>query len=99
MISKAIIVRGGEYKCKIFEVHLKLRDQQFKQSYKQLQQNLMITTNQKSKIDIHTKKKESKHSTKDSNQSQQKRTKNEGKRKKPIKTNPKQYNKVAIRTH
>ena len=48
---------------------------------------------------IHTKKKESKHSTKDSNQSQQKRTKNEGKRKKPIKTNPKQYNKVAIRTH
>ena len=30
MISKPVIVRGGEYKCRIFEMHLKLRDQQLK---------------------------------------------------------------------
>ena len=30
MISKPIIMRAGEYKCWIFEMHLKLRDQQLK---------------------------------------------------------------------
>jgi len=26
IISKSIIVTGGEYKCEVFEMHLKLRD-------------------------------------------------------------------------
>ena len=60
MISKPVIMRGGEYKCRIFEMHLKLRDQQLKtiiHMYRLLYQNLMVQTNQKSIIDIHTKKK------------------------------------------
>ena len=57
-------------------MHLKLRDQQL------LYQNLMVTTNQKSTIDTHTKKKkESKHNTKAVIKSQEKRTKEEGKKK------------------
>ena len=60
MISKAVIMRGREHKCRILEMHLKLRDQKLKTImylYKLLYQNLMVTTNQKSIIDIHTKKK------------------------------------------
>ena len=60
MISKPIIVRGGEYKCRIFKTHLKLRDQQLKTimyKYRLLYQNPMVTTNQTFIIDIHTKKK------------------------------------------
>ena len=53
-------------------MHLKLRDQQLKtimHMYRLLYQNLMVQTNQKSIIDIHTKKKkEFKHNTKDSHQ-------------------------------
>ena len=30
IISKPAIIRGGEYKCRIFDIHLKLRDQQLK---------------------------------------------------------------------
>ena len=30
MILKPVIMRGGEYKCRIFKMHLKLRDQQLK---------------------------------------------------------------------
>ena len=30
MTSKPVIMRGGEYKCQIFEMHLKVRDQQLK---------------------------------------------------------------------
>ena len=30
MVSKIIIVRGGEYKCKVDKMYLKLRDQQLK---------------------------------------------------------------------
>ena len=63
-------MRGGDYKCSIFKMHLKLRDQQLKAIiyiYDCCKKNLMVTTNQKSIIDIHTKKKkESKHNTKDS---------------------------------
>ena len=52
-------MRGGEYKCRIFEMHLKLRDQQLKTimyTYRLLYQNLMVTTNENSIIDINTKK-------------------------------------------
>ena len=60
MISKPTIMRRGECKCKILEMHLKLRDQQLKTIlyiYRLLYQNLMVTTNQKSTIDTHTQKK------------------------------------------
>ena len=33
LISKSAIVRGGEYKCRILEMHLKLRDQQLNLVY------------------------------------------------------------------
>ena len=53
-------------------MHLKLRDKKLKTIlciYKLLYQNLMVTENQKSTIDIHTqKKKQSKHNTKDIHQ-------------------------------
>ena len=53
-------------------MHLKLRDKKLKTIlciYKLLYQNLMVTANQKSTIDIHTqKKKQSKHNTKDIHQ-------------------------------
>ena len=72
MISKPVIVKGSEYKCRTLKMHLKLGDQQVKTimfTYRLLYQNLIVTTSQKSTIDIHTKKKkESKHNTKDSHQ-------------------------------
>ena len=72
MISKLAIMRRGEYKFRILEGHLKLRNQQFKPIlyiYRLQYQNLMLTTNQKSTIYMHTKKKKaSKHNTKVSHQ-------------------------------
>ena len=70
MILKPVIVRGGEYKCRIFETHLKLRDQQPKtimHIYRLLYQN---HGNRKPKIyNRYThKRKQSKHNTKDSHQ-------------------------------
>ena len=69
MMSKPVIVRGGEYKCEC----LKLRDQKRKTVMRErrglLYQNRKVITNQKSIIDMHKKKKkESKHNTKDSHQ-------------------------------
>ena len=58
--QKAVIVRGRKYKCRIFRMHLKLRDQNLKYSHThkhiQLYQNLMGSINQKSIIDTHTHK-------------------------------------------
>ena len=75
-------------------MHLKLRDQELKTIlfiYRLLYQNLMVTTHQKSIVDIHTKKKkELKSSTKDNHQitrGQKKKEKNS------YKTNPKQLTK------
>ena len=68
MISKRVILRGGEYKCRIVKMHLKLRDQQLTTItciYRLLYINLMLTINQKLIIDTHTKK-ESIHNTEDS---------------------------------
>ena len=67
-------------------MHLKLKDQQLKAIlfiYRLLYQNLMVTTNQESTVDTHTqKKKESKHNTINLViKSQEKRTKEEGKKK------------------
>ena len=78
-------MRRGEYKCRILEMHLKLKDQQLKTIlfiYTLLDQNLMVTANLKSTIDTHTKrKKESKHNTKVNHHITEKRTKEEGKKK------------------
>ena len=72
MISKPAITRRGEHKCRILEMHLKLRGQQLKTIlfiYRLLYQILMVTPNRKSTINTHTKKKkESKHNTKVSHQ-------------------------------
>ena len=47
-MSKPAIVRRGEHKCRILEMHLKLKDQQLKTIlfiYRLLYQNLMVTAN------------------------------------------------------
>ena len=59
MISKPATVRRGEYKCRKWEMHLKLRDEQLKTSlyiyiHRLLYQNLMETANQNTTIDTHT---------------------------------------------
>ena len=56
MISKPAIMRRGEYKCRILEMHLKLRDQQLKtilHIHRMAYQNLIGTTNQKKTIGTH----------------------------------------------
>ena len=72
MISKPATVRRGEYKCRKWEMRLKLKDQQLKTTwyvYRLLYQNLMGTANQKTMIETHTKKKrQSRNNTKDSHQ-------------------------------
>ena len=82
MISKPVIVRG-EYNCRIFKINLKLRDQQLKTityMYRLLYQNLMVTANQKSVIDIHTKRKRNPNTTLTTViKSQEKRTQREKK--------------------
>ena len=48
-ILKPAIMRKGEYKCRILEMYLKLREQQLKSIfciYRLLYQNLMGTANQ-----------------------------------------------------
>ena len=72
MISKPEVVRRGGYKCMMLEMHLQLRDHNLKTVlyiYRLPYQNLMVTTNQKPAIDIHThRKKQSIHNSKDSHQ-------------------------------
>lgn len=79
-------MRGGEYRCKILEIHCKLSNQQLKTvsyMYRQLYQNIMGAANQKPTIDKHTKKKKQfKYNTKAGHQ-----TTTEGKRKGRRKTN------------
>ena len=63
-----------------------------------LYKNLMVTKNQKSIIDTHTKKK--KIMLKIVSKSQEMRKKNKGiKKKKTYKNNPETINKMAIRTY
>ena len=75
-------------------MHLKLRDQQLKTVlyiYRLLHQKLMVTTNQKSTIDVCTKKKKQyKHNTKDSHQITIEENKKGREEKRPMKTSPKQ---------
>ena len=60
MISKPAIVRRGEHKCRKWELHWKVRDQQLKTTlfiYRLLYQNLMGNANQKN-YNRYTHKKE-----------------------------------------
>ena len=91
-ISKPAIMRRREYKCRILEMNFKLRDQKIKTIlyiYRLLNQNFMITANQKSTIDIHTKKKKlAKDSTKGSHQIVREENKRGTEEKRSSKTNP-----------
>ena len=76
----------------ILEMHLKLRDQQLETllyKYRLLYQNIMVTDNQKSAIDTHTKKKNT--STNKTLDIIVKITREENKRRKRIKDLQKQY--------
>ena len=96
MISKPATVRRQEYKCRKWELHLKLRDQQLKATlytYRLLCQNLMGNANQKTTIDTYKKRKSNPNTTlKTVIKPKEKRTKNKRGReeKRPTKTNPKQ---------
>ena len=51
-------MRGGEYKCRVSKMRLKLRDQHiYIKREILLYKNFMVTVNQKSIIDIHIKEK------------------------------------------
>ena len=66
MISKPATMRRGEYKCRKWELHLKLRDQQLTTTsyiYRVQYQNHRQATNQKSTIDTHTKRKHNPNTT------------------------------------
>ena len=97
-ISKPAIVRGGEYKCRTFEMYLKLRDQHLK-TIMNIQTAITKpqgNSNQKSTMDIHTKKKkECKRNTKDSQQIIREENKRRKEEKRPTKTNPKQLRKYS----
>lgn len=54
-MSYTVTVRGGEYKCTVFKMHLKLRGQQLKTItyvYILLYKNLKVTANQNSITNI-----------------------------------------------
>ena len=104
MISKLPIVRRGKHKCRILEIHLKLKDQQLKTIffiYKLLYQNLKVTRNQSSTVDTNKKVKRKRNpntTLKLVVNSQEKRTKEEGK-KKTYKNKSKTANKISTRTY
>ena len=55
---QTVVMRGGEYKCRVLKVHLKSRDCQLKIiTYRLLYKKLIVTTNQKSIIYTHKKEK------------------------------------------
>ena len=54
-MSYTVTVRGGEYNCSVFKMHLKLRGQQLKTItyvYIRLYRNLRVTANQNSITNI-----------------------------------------------
>ena len=93
MPPKSEIMRRGGYKCRTLEMHLQLREQQLKTisyTYRLLYQNFRITANQKSTIDIQTKKNQHKYTTKDSHQNKRGENNRRREEKRATKTNPKQ---------
>ena len=100
-------MRGGEYKCRVVKMHLKLRDKQHLKNHINIEIdididillyiNLMVTTNQKSVIDTNIKKNRNPNMTlKIVIKSQEKRTKEE---KNTFKNNPKTIDKMAMRVY
>ena len=90
-------MRRGGYKFRTLEMYLQLRDQQLKTiSYiyiereRLLYQKFRITANQKSTIDIQTKKNQLKYNTKDSHQTTRGENKRRREEKRTTKTNTKQ---------
>ena len=85
MVSKPATKRRGEYKCRKWELYLKLRDQQLKTNLyiqRLIYLNLIENANQKTTTDIHTqKKKQPKHTLKRVTKPQENRTEKEGKKK------------------
>ena len=82
--TKSEIMRRGGYKCRTLEMNLQLREQlkTISYTYRLLYQNFRITANQKSTIDTQTNKKNQlKYNTKDSHQTGDDRTREEGKKK------------------
>ena len=75
---------GRRVKCRVFKLHLKLRDEQLKtimRMHRLQYKSLMVASNQKSSIDVHTKKKkELKHNTEIVLKAQEKRKKKKGRR-------------------
>ena len=86
MVSKLV---GGEYKCRIFEMHLKLEDQQLKQLHIYIDCCIKTSGNYKPTINIemYTKKEKGIQTLKMVIRSQENRRVKEEKR--PTKTNPK----------
>ena len=69
---------GGEYKFSAFGMDSNLSDHQFNidcNIQKMLYMNLMATPNQKPIIDVHTKRKKSKHNNKESHQTKREESK------------------------
>ena len=91
MISETVSRRGGKNKCRVVKMHLKGRYQQLRAimyTYRLLYKILMVTTDQSSTINTHTKKKKkSKHNTKDSHQTTREKTTRRNKKIQPQNSN------------
>ena len=80
---KSEIMRRGGYKCGTPEMNLQLREQlkTISYTYRLLHQNFRITANQKPTIYIQTKNNQLKYNTKDSHQTTEERSREEGEKK------------------
>ena len=91
-------MRRGEYKCRILEMHLKLKDWQHKTIlyiYRLLYQNFMGTANPKTTIGTHRKEK----ATQTKHENHKKREQKRKERKKTYKNKPKTIKKIAMGTY
>ena len=95
-VSKTATMSRGEYKCRKWELHLKLRDQQLKTTlyiYRLLYCNLMGNANKKLQ-QVHTQKRESNlNKTLKRSSNHKRREQRERVEKRPTKTNQKQLRK------
>ena len=86
-------MRKGEYKCRKWELHLKLKDQQLKTTlYIYIKISWEMQTKKLEQIQT-KKKKQPKHSTEVSHQITREENKRGREEKRPTKTNPKQLRK------
>ena len=99
MTSKTENMGEQSEKCRPFRVCLNISGFWLKSRYSYRYLKPMVTTNQKSTIYIHTiKKKEFKHSIKDSHQIMRREPKRKG-RKKDLPKKYKAINRVSVRTY